>query len=108
MNADSDLLGAATAPGIEIRTSTDRTAWTYVGKVWPNGASWTNTYTGTNNGNLWAPDCYYTGSEFLVGSPRTGRPHSTKIESLSYTTLHPALDLRRYINSIPWSVQIEH
>jgi arabinan endo-1,5-alpha-L-arabinosidase len=41
----------ATGVGIEIRTSTDRTAWTYVGLVWPNGApSATNTYTGTSNG----------------------------------------------------------
>lgn len=42
----------ATSPGIEIRTSTDRTAWTLVGKVWPNGASWTDAYTGTSNGSV--------------------------------------------------------
>lgn len=41
---------SATAVGIEIRTSTDRIAWTLVGKVWPNGASWTDAYTGTSNG----------------------------------------------------------
>ena len=41
----------ATGVGIEIRTSTDRTAWTYVGLVWPNGApSATDAYTGTTNG----------------------------------------------------------
>ncbi|KAF5328660.1 hypothetical protein D9619_011678 [Psilocybe cf. subviscida] len=42
----------STAPGIEIRTSTDRTAWTFVGKVWPNGASWTETYTGASNASV--------------------------------------------------------
>lgn len=36
----------ATAVGIEIRTSTDRTAWTLIGVVWPDGASWTDEYTG--------------------------------------------------------------
>jgi hypothetical protein len=48
--ADPPLLTAATGVGIEIRTSTDRTAWTKVGVVWPNGASWTDAYTGTSNG----------------------------------------------------------
>ncbi|KAF9013408.1 secreted arabinase [Cyathus striatus] len=56
----------STAVGIEIRTSTDRTAWTLVGKVWPNGASWTDSYTGTSNGNLWAPDCYYANGQFWL------------------------------------------
>jgi hypothetical protein len=41
---------SATAVGIQIITSTDRTAWTYAGLVWPSGASWTDTYTGTSNG----------------------------------------------------------
>ncbi|KAF9463022.1 glycoside hydrolase family 43 protein [Collybia nuda] len=56
----------STAPGIEIRTSTDRIAWTLVGKVWPNGASWTDPFTGTSNGNLWAPDCTYLDGQFLL------------------------------------------
>ncbi|TFK70403.1 secreted arabinase [Pluteus cervinus] len=56
----------STAPGIEIRTSTDRTAWTLVGKVWPNGANWTDEYTGTSNGNIWAPDCYYSNGQFWL------------------------------------------
>ncbi|KAF5341510.1 hypothetical protein D9758_012580 [Tetrapyrgos nigripes] len=56
----------STAPGIEIRTSTDRTAWTLVGTVWPNGAPWTDQYTGTSNGNLWAPDCTVIGNTFYV------------------------------------------
>ncbi|VDB96680.1 unnamed protein product [Peniophora sp. CBMAI 1063] len=57
----------STGVGIEIRTSTDRTAWTYVGLVWPNGApSATNTYTGTTNGALWAPDCTYVNGQFYL------------------------------------------
>lgn len=41
---------SATAPGISIVTSTDRTAWSYQGLVWPNGASWTDEYTLESNG----------------------------------------------------------
>ncbi|KAE9410001.1 glycoside hydrolase family 43 protein [Gymnopus androsaceus JB14] len=62
----------STAPGIEIRTSTDRTAWTLIGVVWPDGASWTDVYTGTTNGNLWAPDCTYLDGQFYVS---TGMAH---------------------------------
>ena len=40
----------STGVGLEIRTSTDRTAWTFEGLVWPDGASWTDEYTGTSNG----------------------------------------------------------
>ncbi|KAF8305788.1 secreted arabinase, partial [Clavulina sp. PMI_390] len=56
----------STGVGIPIRTSTDRTAWVSAGTVWPNGASWTDAYTGTSNGNLWAPDCYIQGSKFIL------------------------------------------
>ncbi|KIM26593.1 glycoside hydrolase family 43 protein [Serendipita vermifera MAFF 305830] len=57
----------ATAPGISIRTSTDRINWSYVGTVWSSGqATWTNTYTGTSNGNLWAPDCTYKSGTFYL------------------------------------------
>jgi hypothetical protein len=40
---------AATAVGISIKTSTDRTKWTDAGVVWPNGLAATNTYTGASN-----------------------------------------------------------
>ncbi len=33
---------SATGVGLEIRTSPDRVAFTFVGLVWPNGASWTD------------------------------------------------------------------
>ncbi|PAV20629.1 glycoside hydrolase family 43 [Pyrrhoderma noxium] len=56
----------STGTGIEIRTSTDRTAWTKTGLVWPNGASWTDEYTGVSDGSLWAPDCTYKNGEFYL------------------------------------------
>ncbi|OBZ71225.1 hypothetical protein A0H81_08430 [Grifola frondosa] len=39
-----------TGTGLEIRTSTDRTAWTFVGLIWPNGAGWTDSYMETSKG----------------------------------------------------------
>ncbi|KAG7088888.1 hypothetical protein E1B28_012835 [Marasmius oreades] len=56
----------STGQGIPIRSSTDRTAFKLEGKVWPNGASWTDKYTGKSNGDLWAPDCYYSGGTFFL------------------------------------------
>ncbi|KAK7468408.1 hypothetical protein VKT23_002923 [Stygiomarasmius scandens] len=56
----------STAPGIEIRTSTDRIAWTLQGVVWPDGAPWTDEFTGTSNGNLWAPDCTFLDGTFYL------------------------------------------
>jgi arabinan endo-1,5-alpha-L-arabinosidase len=35
--------------------------------VFPNGApAATNTYTGTANGALWAPDCQYVNNQFRL------------------------------------------
>jgi len=57
----------STAVGIEIRTSTDRTAWALAGTVWaPGQDTWTNTYTLTSNGNVWAPDCQYINGQFYL------------------------------------------
>jgi len=55
-----------TGVGLPVLTSTDRTAWTLAGKVWPNGASWTDAYTGASNANLWAPKCVYANNQFYV------------------------------------------
>ncbi|KAK2459639.1 hypothetical protein APHAL10511_008284 [Amanita phalloides] len=52
--------------GIEIRTSTDRAMWTYLGTVWPNGAKWTNQYSGKPDGSLWAPACKYVNEKFIL------------------------------------------
>lgn len=57
----------STGKGLLIKTSTDRTAWKSAGVVWPNGApSATNAYTGTTNGDLWAPDCTYVNGQFRL------------------------------------------
>ncbi|KAF7320885.1 Arabinan endo-1,5-alpha-L-arabinosidase [Mycena chlorophos] len=93
----------STAPGIEIRTSPDLVTWTLVGLVWPNGASWTDEYTLTTNGNLWAPDCtvidgefylYYAASSFgsqnsaiFFAKSSTGEPGSFTNEGLVTSTV---------------------
>ncbi|KZV75680.1 glycoside hydrolase family 43 protein [Peniophora sp. CONT] len=58
----------STAPGIEIRTSTDRTAWTLRGTVWTVGSepSGTTSFTGSASANLWAPDCTYADGQFYL------------------------------------------
>lgn len=109
---DGTYLIGATAPGIDLRTSTDRTAFTYTGKAFPNGASWTDAYTGTSNGNLWAPDLSYRGGKYLMyyaassfGSNKsaiflatssTGGPGSWTNQGLVYSTTtssdHNAID----------------
>jgi arabinan endo-1,5-alpha-L-arabinosidase len=109
---DGTYLLGATAPGIDLRTSTDRTNFSYAGKAFPNGAPWTDAYTGTSNGNLWAPDISYRGGTFLMyyaassfgsnnsaiflASSPTGRPGTWTNQGLVYSTTrssdHNAID----------------
>lgn len=56
-----------TGKGIPILTSSDRVTFTSAGVVWPNGApSATDQFTGTTNGDLWAPDCTYLNGKFYL------------------------------------------
>ncbi|GLY17972.1 arabinan endo-1,5-alpha-L-arabinosidase [Kineosporia sp. NBRC 101677] len=109
---DGTYLMAATAPGIALRTSTDRTKFTYTGLAFPNGASWTDEYTGQSNANLWAPDLsyrngkfylYYSASSFgknksaiFLATSTTGKPGSWanqgKIYSTTTSSNHNAID----------------
>ncbi|KAI0785423.1 glycoside hydrolase family 43 protein [Irpex lacteus] len=68
----------STGTGIEIRTSPDRTAWTYIGNVFSTAPSATNTFTGTTNGALWAPDCTYANNKFhlFYAASTFGSQHS--------------------------------
>ncbi|HEX8345249.1 MAG TPA: arabinan endo-1,5-alpha-L-arabinosidase [Actinoplanes sp.] len=54
-----------TGQGLTIKTSTDRTAWRNAGRVFPNGASWTDTYRGSNR-DLWAPDITYANGQYYL------------------------------------------
>ncbi|WP_433205846.1 arabinan endo-1,5-alpha-L-arabinosidase [Dactylosporangium sp. CS-047395] len=49
---------AYTGSNIQLKTSSDRTAWRNAGAAFPGGASWTLPYTGGSN-QLWAPDISY-------------------------------------------------
>ncbi|KAI8824037.1 family 43 glycosyl hydrolase [Fimicolochytrium jonesii] len=55
----------ATAPGISIKTSTDRTNFVDAGVVFPNGAPWCDTWTAEDK-NLWAPDVSYAHGQFIL------------------------------------------
>lgn len=109
---DGTYLLAATAPGIALRTSTDRSKFTYSGLAFPNGAAWTDEYTGAANANLWAPDLsyqngkyylYYSASSFgknksaiFLATSTTGKPGSWSNQGKIYATTtssnHNAID----------------
>ncbi|WP_328466540.1 arabinan endo-1,5-alpha-L-arabinosidase [Actinoplanes sp. NBC_00393] len=56
---------AYTAPGIGLKTSSDRTRFTDAGKAFPNGTPWADPYTNGDT-NLWAPDISYHGGKYLM------------------------------------------
>jgi arabinan endo-1,5-alpha-L-arabinosidase len=116
---DGTYLVLSTAPGLAIRTSTDRTKFRYAGLVWPSGAPWTDTYTGTSNGNLWAPDIslhngkyylYYAASSFgsnrsaiFLATSSNGMPGTWTNQGLVYSTTtssnHNAIDPNLYVGT---------
>ncbi|WP_433697191.1 arabinan endo-1,5-alpha-L-arabinosidase [Nocardiopsis sp. CA-288880] len=56
-------LVAHTAHGVGLKTSTDRTAFSNAGVVFPSGAPWTTPYTGGDR-NLWAPHLSYADGRY--------------------------------------------
>ncbi|WP_106615549.1 arabinan endo-1,5-alpha-L-arabinosidase [Saccharothrix carnea] len=62
---DGSYLVAHTGNNIALKTSTDRTAFRNAGSVFPNGASWTTTYTNGSR-NLWAPDISYRNGQYYL------------------------------------------
>jgi arabinan endo-1,5-alpha-L-arabinosidase len=116
---DGTYLLASTAPGIALRTSTDRKKYSYAGVAFPHGASWTDRYTKTSNGNLWAPDLsyrngtylmYYAASSFgsntsaiFLATSSTGLPGSWTHRGLVYSTTassnHNAIDPNLVVDS---------
>ncbi|KAL5508659.1 hypothetical protein ACEPAH_6278 [Sanghuangporus vaninii] len=116
----------STGKGLEIRTSTDRTAWTLEGLVWPDGAPWTDEFTGTSNGDLWAPDCtivdgtfylYYSASTFgsqhsgiFFARSSTGLPgsfeHLGLVTSTNSEDDHNAIDPNLIIDGGEWYLSL--
>ncbi|MDP9795570.1 arabinan endo-1,5-alpha-L-arabinosidase [Catenuloplanes nepalensis] len=79
-------LVAHTGDNIALKTSTDRTAFRNAGAVFPNGASWTTTYTGGSR-NLWAPDLsYQNGKYYLYYSASTFGSNRSAIFLATSTT----------------------
>lgn len=69
--ADGTYLLVSTGNGLDVRTSTDRVAFRRIGSVWPNGAPWTESFTGGSR-NLWAPDLsFHNGQYYLYYSAST-------------------------------------
>ena len=79
---------ASTGTNLELRTSADRVNWRAAGVVWPNGASWTDPFTGGSR-VLWAPDIsYHNGRYYLYYSASSfGSRHSAIFLATSPTGL---------------------
>jgi arabinan endo-1,5-alpha-L-arabinosidase len=56
----------STHNGIEIRHSTDRVHWLFVGEVLPNGATWASAYQPGGAKDAWAPDVSYHGGVYYL------------------------------------------
>ena len=63
--SDGTYLAAYTGDNVQLKTSSDRTAWRNAGAVFPDGAPWTTPYTGGEL-NLWAPDISYHNGQYYL------------------------------------------
>jgi arabinan endo-1,5-alpha-L-arabinosidase len=87
--ADGTYFLFSTGNGIEIRTSTDRTAFRRAGSAFPNGASWAHPFTGGSD-NLWAPDISFrNGRYYLYYSASTFGSRNSAIFLATSTTAQP-------------------
>ncbi|KAK0201622.1 secreted arabinase [Desarmillaria ectypa] len=113
-DSDGKYFLFVTAVGISITTSMDMIAWTYQGLGWPDGASWTDDYTGTSNRNLWAPDCYYDGSKFwsaiFLATSTTGAPGTWTNKGLvtlsSSGDSYNAIDPNLFVSGGTWYLSL--
>ncbi|MBN1171932.1 MAG: arabinan endo-1,5-alpha-L-arabinosidase [Micromonosporaceae bacterium] len=79
----------STGQGIDIRTSTDRTKFTYAGQVLPNGATWASAYASDVKA-LWAPDVsYHNGLYYLYYSASSFGSNHSAIGLATSTTAKP-------------------
>ncbi|RYO36054.1 hypothetical protein AA0111_g2774 [Alternaria arborescens] len=85
---NGQYLMAYTAPGIALKTSSDRTVWRDAGLAFTNAnAPWTQPYTGATNENLWAPDLsYHNGKYYLYYSASTFGSRKSAIFLATSTT----------------------
>jgi arabinan endo-1,5-alpha-L-arabinosidase len=64
---DTYYLYSTSPKGMDVRTSKDRTAWTFAGNVFKTAPSGTGVYLDSTRPNdLWAPDVHYDGSKFVM------------------------------------------
>ncbi|KAH8920325.1 glycoside hydrolase family 43 protein [Atractiella rhizophila] len=87
--------------GLLTFTSTDLVNWNSPGVVWPNGASWTDPFTGGSNKKLWAPDCKVINGTFhlfycasTLGSYHSAIFYATSTTGLPGSWTHKGLVLQ--------------
>jgi arabinan endo-1,5-alpha-L-arabinosidase len=87
--ADGTYFLFSTGNGIEIRTSTDRTAFRRAGSAFSGSVSWAHPFTGGSN-NLWAPDVsFHNGRYYLYYSASTFGSRNSAIFLATSTTAQP-------------------
>lgn len=62
---NGQYLLASTGDNIPLRTSTDRTHWTFIGAAFPGGMPWCHPYT-KGSSAIWAPDLHRQGDLFYM------------------------------------------
>lgn len=81
-------LVASTGTGIGLKTSPDRTAFTDIGKAFPNGLPWAHAYSNPDDPDgMWAPDLSYQNGKYYMyySASRVGSFHSAIFLATSTT-----------------------
>lgn len=88
---DGTYLLFSTGDNLQIRSSKDRTSFTRIGSVWPDGAPWTEPYTSpADRTALWAPDVsYHDGTFYLYYSASSFGSRTSAIFLATSTTGQP-------------------
>jgi arabinan endo-1,5-alpha-L-arabinosidase len=65
VKVDGRYLLASTGPGVQLKTSTDRTHWNGAGSAFPGGTPWADTYT-EGSTHLWAPEIHHANGQYYL------------------------------------------
>jgi arabinan endo-1,5-alpha-L-arabinosidase len=88
-----------TAPGINMKTSTDGLAWRNIGRVFATNPTWHKTLVPETDGNIWAPDIsYYNGMWYLYYSVSTFGKNLSVIGLATNTTLDPTDSAYKWVD----------
>jgi hypothetical protein len=97
----SERLISATGPGVPIRTSTDRKHWVKAGQVFPNGANWTDPYTGPDKYDQLAS----VKEALIMADPNSQTPLGSRL-LLHWQRVFGELSVSRVVCLVSWRIAI--